>query len=581
VAEGDVTIGITVEDSTAMAKLAELQAQLDKMGGPQGAGAMKAGIRVGQIFPEDLEKMASAGGRYKQVMDEVANATGKVGQSVTGATNELRDFGEGTRSAGSAFEGMATRMVERLVIMEAIRLALKGIVDAFKEVAGFEAARVSFENLAEGVGQVDTAEQMLIETSRKNNEEFTKLSKAFLSLEEAGEGPIEAARDVDILDERAKATGLDVDALGKAFEKVKLGEGTVQDMISLASAAGTAKDELMGQVSVYAQLQRENKELNDAGSERLRVLREQTHEIDHQIEESRRADKEQFDAAEKQIQAQQKLNDVRESFLEKLLGAEGKPPGQVDPTLARAMRPGGLPETAGGKQMTKDIQLGFQEIYKEEDLTTAGMQHYVNTGLIGLRDILAAAKRYHEAEDEARKKAEADRQKAFDEQKRLNDQKLQSTADTEAERRRNAAVEADKIRLDLNQKLVAATQDQSNIAGEYAKAMGTVNEKFASIATSLKAMVDDAPLLLQSLNSIADTLKNITGSLPKFETKVDWDPGWFLKGVGNLMGGVGDIQKGWEGLMKQFFPQKASDDLSRIAAATEGIHGTLTGAGTP
>ena len=269
----EIKIGIDVEDSTAMAKLAELQAQLDKMGGPQGAGAMKAGIRVAQIFPEDLEKMAASGGRYKQVMDEVANTTGKVGQSVTGATNELREFGEGSRSAGSAFEKMATRMVERLVIMEAIRLALKGIVDAFKEVAGFEAARVSFENLAEGVGQVDTAEQMLIETGRKNNEEFTKLSKAFLSLEEAGEGPIEAARDVDILDERAKATGLDVDALGKAFEKVKLGEGTVQDMFLLASATGTAKDELMGQVSIYAQLQRENKELNDAGSERLRVLR--------------------------------------------------------------------------------------------------------------------------------------------------------------------------------------------------------------------------------------------------------------------------------------------------------------------
>ena len=113
--------------------------------------------------------------------------------------------------------------------------------------------------------------------------------------------------------------------------------------------------------------------------------------------------------------------------------------------------------------------------------------------------------------------------------------------------------------------------------------MGTVNEKFASIATSLKAMVDDAPLLLQSLNSIADTLKNITGSLPKFETKVDWDPGWFLKGLGNVtgLGSIGDIGKGWEGLMKQFFPQKASDDLSRIAAATEATHASLTGAGTP
>jgi hypothetical protein len=522
VAEDDITIGITVEDSSAMAKLAELQAQLDKMGGP-GAGGMRAGIRVGQIFPEDLEKMAGAGGRYKQVLDEVSQST----QGVTGATNELS---EETQRAGINIESMLTRMAVRMVIFEAARLAIGYLVNEFKEMAVLETARVNFENLTTAMEHANEVEEKLNQTAYETNVAFKDLAPAIISLEDAGEGPLEAAKDVDTLAKVSAETGIPIKELGKGLKDLKLDKAPVDVLFQMAHASGEAKDAMVAQVQQYAELERSIKLVQHVRAEELATMREEVTAQDRLIDAELRAADIAAKAAEKQIADWERVSDIRESFLEKMLAAEGKPPGHADPVLARAMQPGGLPETAGGKQMTADIAAGFQRIYDEENLTTQGMQHFVDTGQIGLREILAAAKRLHETEKEARDKALADAKEKAESEKRANQDRLSALAKEDAVAKKQETVGLDSTRLSLEKQISDEVLKQQNHAEGFAKAMGTAAEIWKTIAHVFTTPTSEMPLYqgqyltpgekgaLQGLGIIKETNSDkIAGHLERIE----------------------------------------------------------------
>jgi hypothetical protein len=527
----EIKIEIDVEDSTAMAKLAELQAQLDKLGGPQGAGGMKAGIRVSQIFGADLEKMAAAGGRYKQVMDEVAQSTA----GVTGATNELA---QETQKAGINIESMMTRMVARMAVFEAVRLGFKMLTDEFKEVVGFEAARVGFEAMTIGAKDATEAEKIMEQTAKETGIDHEKLYAAVISLENAGEGPKAAAQEVENLGKFAAATHGDVDKMSKALSDVRLGTASVQEMFDLAHRTGEAKDEMVGLVAQYANLQKEIARTDHARAEELATMREQAA------------------VTERAIADQQKLAGVQEGFLEKMLGAEGKPPAQADPVLARAMQPGGLPQTAGGAQMTKEIQLGFQQIYQEEGLTTEGMQHFVDTGVIGMRDIMAAAKRMHEAEKEARTSA------------------IEGLAKEDAAAKKGEKVDLDQKRLELADKFSAAINDQANAEGIYAKWAATAEGSMALAAAHAKDIREHSEQALVASKGIARLWGAMQpgGEQPGF---------WSLPAIGgNVMMGrqreavLGGAAPGGKVGVKE----DNSDESVRLL---RGILNNLSGQGTP
>jgi hypothetical protein len=527
----DIKIEVDVEDSTAMAKLAELQAQLAKLGGPQGAGGMKAGIRVSQIFPEDLEKMASAGGRFKQVMDEVKQST----QGVTEATNEVS---EATGKAGINIESMMTRMVARMAVFEAVRLGFKMLTDEFKEVVGFEAARVGFEAMTIGAKDATEAEKIMEQTAKETGIDHEKLYAAVISLENAGEGPKAAAKEVENLGKFAAATHGDVDKMSKALSDIRLGTASVQEMFDLAHRTGEAKDEMVGLVTEYANLTREIQRADHARAEELATMREQAA------------------VTERAIADWERVSEVRESFLEKALAAEGKPPGQADPLLARAMQPGGLPQTAGGKQMTADIAAGFQRIYDEQNLTTQGMQHFVDTGQIGLREILAAAKRLHEAEKEARTSA------------------IEGLAKEDAAAKKGEKVELDQKRLELADKFSAAINDQANAEKIYAAWAATAEGSMALAAAHAKDIREHSEQALVASKGIAQLWGAMQpgGEQPGF---------WSLPAMGgNVMMGrqreavLGGAAGGDKVGVKE-------DNSALIEGHLRVIRESLTGQGTP
>jgi hypothetical protein len=136
---------------------------------------------------------------------------------------------------------------------------------------------------------------------------------------------------------------------------------------------------------------------------------------------------------------------------------------------------------------------------------------------------------------------------------------------------------------------------------DWSRLTGPLNSAIEGLVKLTKEMGPLLEWFAKDLPEEIEGLLRLTAAIEKIGAKIEHVFGWMLHpklpepsqtnvltahpiNFGDLLAnisGVKDIQKGWEGLMKQLFPPKASDDLSRIATATEGIHSTLTGAGTP
>jgi hypothetical protein len=591
VAEDDINVVFAAEDEGLTAYIERLRTQFGQLdatavaeGQKISAAFQKMGISAQTAFGmmgkgQDQAKNQLA--QYMASLEQAAAATSKV----TGATNEATDAEEKFSRSGINVGNMLERIAVRLVVFEAMRLAIKGVTDAFKEIASFEITRVHFENLTTGAQDATAAESALLDTVKKTNQEFGKLSEVTIMMENAGDSIMAATADTDLLAKRATATGQDVVQLAKAFEAVKLDEATVPQMFALANAAGTAKEELIDEVTAYAQLTREIKEVDHAHAEQLRAMQEVTHEAEKQIDAQIRVGEAAEKAADKAAQAaeqaadraaraQERLIETQESFTERILKAQeaqGKPgaePPHMDPTLATFLKGGGagLP-TGAYKQAITDLRTGLAQIGQEEGLNHQQLMAYQQSGIIGFRDMIEAAKRHGEAVREAAKEAadakrQADKDFAEAARERLEAQKrqevddLQKARDIEALRRRQELRGLDQDRLEIEHKIASAIGDERNIADALKNSMGTVNEQFASIATSLKIMVDESPQLIEALQKIAGFTEKIVGNIKGIGIEAPGgaghEPGFTIPDwLGNLIGLKGLRESGdlWSKLL--------------------------------
>jgi hypothetical protein len=483
----DVEIVFGAEDSALRAAIDGIKAKMGELD--------QSAANLGQKIAAAFAKMGiSPEAGFKLAGKEEQNALAQYGASLDKVKEQTDELGEASAQAGINIESMMTRMAIRLGIMEAARLAIGYLVNEFKEMAVLETARVQFENLTTAMEHANEVEEKLNQTAFETNVAFKDLAPAIISLEDAGEGPLEAAKDVDTLAKVSAETGIPIKELGKGLKDLKLDKAPVEVLFQMAHASGDAKDAMVAQVQAYAEMERAIKLAQHVRAAELATMREQVTEQDRLIDAEVRAADIAVKAAERQIADQQKLAGVQEDFLQKMLAAEGKAPGTPDPLLARALQPGGLPQTAGGAQMTKDIQLGFQQIYQEEGLTTEGMQHFVDTGQIGLREILAAAKRLHEAEKEARDKALADAKEKAESEKRANQDRLSALAKEDAVAKKQETVELDTTRLSLEKQISDEVLKQQNHAEGFAKAMGTAAEIWKTIAHVFTTPTSEMPL---------------------------------------------------------------------------------------
>jgi hypothetical protein len=551
-----------------------------------------------------------------------ANAAAK--GELTGATNKARDaedeFGEAAKRSGINMGAMMERMATRLVVFEALRLAIKGVIDIFKEVTGLETARVHFENLSAGADKLAAVESSLIATTKATNIEFGKLSTAVLSLEDAGEGPLAAAAEVDLLAKRAAATGEDVDVLAKALERVEMHESTAQDMFTLAHAAGTAKDELLSEVTAFERLTRELKEAERAHDALISRMEIAEREFEKEAQMAERTADRQAAAAERTLEATERAEDrkialynremeaadrVAErqlSMAEKLAEAQSKASGgRISPEQAFSNVVRRSPE------LLAEYKRGVQLMAEEEGVNADAL---VRKRIIGVRDVIAAGKagyaedrRQVDEQRQAQKQAEEDRKRGIEEQRRASKQAQeditggfkqmnQATKDLYAGQKEQDALVLARQKLKIENDLVQAIGDQKDIQDGLAKAMGTVSEKFASIATSLKAMVDESPEFLRAFERVANFATMITNTMkglkgpegmggptdPNLLTTSD--PGKVFGGFLQKMFTLGSNISGVSGqalanVWKNLFPQSVIDDNKRTANATEKIAGVF------
>jgi hypothetical protein len=128
----------------------------------------------------------------------------------------------------------------------------------------------------------------------------------------------------------------------------------------------------------------------------------------------------------------------------------------------------------------------------------------------------------------------------------------------------------------------------------------------AAIEGFVKLIKESDPLLEKFAKDLSDHLEvylKIAVAIEKIGAAIEKAFGWMGKSLqqpelsgpsaadaskpfnlgdffSNIMG-IKDLQRGWEAIMKEYFPKQASDDIAKTARNTETIADALTGKGTP
>jgi hypothetical protein len=406
----DITVSIGADDSAlsqAIAKIKSSMAQLDaqavalgktisqafaKMGITQAAGFKLAG-------PEEQNALA----QYWASMEKGEGATKKL----TAATKEL---GQAGRQTGIDFGAMAERMAARLVIFEAIRLAIQGIKYAVDQISNLQQAQIQFNATSGSVEELTTNFKSLqLEQKAALEPDIGKMVQVKNALEDFGMSERKAILETQDLAQWSKLLGVDAVKLAEALGRVSRGEdleGTsgrlVTHMMGDQAAAGRALiQNLVELEKAQKRLETESAAVEKSMATQLRT----TEQLGAAIERSRSRGQEflKQTGVLQDIQAQlPKLARMPESVTPEFLQATGQ--------LKLPTMPPGTSQIV--RNQTKDYiaqyKEGLAEIQKEEGLTSMAMRALAPT--LPTDYVMSKAKERHEdqmrnlrEEDEATK----------------------------------------------------------------------------------------------------------------------------------------------------------------------------------
>jgi erythromycin esterase-like protein len=147
----DIKVSIGVDDSALSAAIARIKNKLKELdpaaverGRATTAAFAKMGLPVGQAFKLMSEKDKADVAQYHASLTQIREATREVGE-------ESRRTGI---NLGNMFERMIVRAGIAITVFGTIRLAIKGVTDAAKEVTAFDMIQQRFSALTSSANTV-------------------------------------------------------------------------------------------------------------------------------------------------------------------------------------------------------------------------------------------------------------------------------------------------------------------------------------------------------------------------------------------------------------------------------------------
>jgi hypothetical protein len=437
VAEDDITIGITVEDSSAMAKLAEVQSELRKM---------SSGPMTGILTPVPEAFGGPKGASMTPLLDaatEAAKRNAGATKELTGATNELS---EASGRAGINIASMMERIALRLAIFELMRMAFDAVKEAITaSIQAEEEFRAIQVGTQSSIADTNKVFDSLKQTAHETGQDLEKsVVPAFNKLWESGMRAGEAADAVNAISVAMQRTKIDISGV---VEKAEQGAASFGDMAKAGRALGAPEFSEWARSWTQAQVAEAS----------------YTRELSHAHE-----------LMQRQIHDVEALASAHEGFAQKtgLAEAAFKAFAAVGarPTMTVAI-PKALADLPGGEQafgqllgeMQKRFQDGMAQIGKEEHLAPRLVRAGVAARLPGFgeADLLAAAKRAEQEKNLTTERKEqdqhAERIKAFDD-----------------------------ARVSGNEQIKQLLADQTKNTNDLAQATKSLGERWIEVAQTVK-----------------------------------------------------------------------------------------------
>jgi hypothetical protein len=462
-------------------------------------------------------------GLSMDAMKRGKEAIEELGRGFKGVQQDEEEVAETTGRTSSQFERMFTRIAERLVIFEAIRLALGAVKNAFMEAANAQDQFVQIQaTTGQSVEQTEQSVDALEFIANKTGQSFSKfVEPAFRGLINIGMGADQATAETLALSAALTRTGID---LSQIAQRAEFGKLSFEEMAK--AFRGLEEPDLSRQMHDWAQAQQINEEYNK-GLQRThelaqRVWQDISREIQRAAQDADRAWARAWEDFERNMQrvwqdydrrvqrANQdidRLKNAQDNFassigLIKSVFEEKFPQEQTGTELAAAQQEelDNL-QRKMGPRIKQQLRQGERQIAKEEGLSISEVEKMAKLRMISPEELMAASKRANEEARQAKDREAED--KRLGQQREAEDARREQQRQIEDQRRTQERQRDDQERTqerNFNDQIYTRGQAFETARREAnAKVRDLLNDQ----AGTIQKIIDISPTMLQQARDFA------------------------------------------------------------------------------
>ena len=387
-AEDDINVVFAAEDEGLTAYIERLRAQFGQLdatavaeGQKISAAFQKMGIDANRAFEmmgkgQDQAKNQLA--QYLISLEKTADSTKKV----TGATNEATEGMERFGRSGINVGNMLERIAIRLVIFEALRLAIQGVKYAFDQISNLQQARLQFDAMADSADNLAGRFKYLQESAAAGFVPIEKATAAYEALKDLGVSENTAMMATRDLDKWSQILGIDAVKLAEALGQVAEGTASLQQMRLVTRMMGEQGEAGRALVQNLVDLEKQQKAVDVATAatektmaQELRTAQQASAEIERHVERG-------LSFTERVL--------TREAEARRARGLETRTPTQVVTEAFEGTGAGRGVRLPYAEMM--EYRRGIEAIAQEQGMSQAQVHRLIRQQILDYHDVLAAAR---------------------------------------------------------------------------------------------------------------------------------------------------------------------------------------------
>jgi hypothetical protein len=360
---------------------------------------MAGGDTVTTIFGGDDSAFAAVAGRVRSVMGALAGFQPemKMFEAGTKGAKGLETAAHGAATGIHAITGALAPLGAALAVLAGVGSIFAAFKESIAAASRFETAKFNFEGIAGGADNARNAIEKLKEVGHETATGFGELSGAAKLLIEAGMSADQAADATGRLQKIALNTGGDLNELAEIYARI-----TVKQEISQKDLARLAMSGIPGVAAIAAQF----KELERSTTDANRAIEQNQAELERT-----------FQLNEKNISGinsfASRIGLAKDAFTAFANGT------RISSAVASELGQG-FSKIAG--TLNNEFAQGLQQISKETGVSQSALMEFAREGKLGYEDLVQAAARFRQEEQERAKQA-GEEQKLANENNLLQQQR--------------------------------------------------------------------------------------------------------------------------------------------------------------